>query len=496
MKPFLDQHARLHLDRVFDTYSHRTALVAPSGTFTFRDIQQDMARVIARLRGLGVGQGQLVGIHAPDSLIHIYLFLAAWVMGFTWVPLDPKAPPGKVPAGVNLDVIVFSGDTGIWPVRVISSEALYDPDTIRPNNTEPGNTEQDNTGPASISQPSLSPSGIPLDRECAVIFTSGSTGGPKGVVHTVGSFYYSALGSVEFFTLTPEDSWLISLPLFHVGGILVVLRTLLSGGTAILHESPGRPGPAILKYRPTFLSLVPTQLQRLLDMPEMTAALSVCRGILLGGAPCPGPLMEKALDTGIPVLATYGSTEACAMVTAVRPGAARPERFSSGRVLPYRKVMLAEDSRVVISGKTLFNHYIENGRPKKGVRDGKFYTQDLGTWDVTGNLIITGRRDLVFMSGGENIHPHEIENAMVETGLVQEAVVVPVDDPVFGRVPWAFVLSEIPLDPARIQSALKKKLPSYKIPKTILPLPPTAMEKGIKRDRNALEKTAAAMVKQ
>ena len=96
------------------------------------------------------------------------------------------------------------------------------PNQAIPNRTIPGRLR--------VSQPSLSPGGIPLDRECAIIFTSGSTGGPKGVVHTVGSFYYSALGSVEFFTLTPEDSWLISLPLFHVGGILVVLRTLLCGG--------------------------------------------------------------------------------------------------------------------------------------------------------------------------------------------------------------------------------------------------------------------------
>lgn len=471
--PFIDHHNRLNLKALFDAYGGAPALISKSQALSFNMVKAGLQRVIFNLENLGVKQGQLLCIHAPNSLDHIYLFLASWVMGFTYAALDPKAPLGKIPAGLKPDVVVSPGDAAPWPCPVISPHELH--------------------APAPAAPPPLS--AIPLDRECSVIFTSGSTGAPKGVVHTAGNFYYSALGSVEFFGLDHNDSWLVSLPLFHVGGMLIFIRTMLCGGIALMHDNPGDLAPAVLQSRPTILSVVPAQLQRLMDDPKTIKALAACKAILLGGAPCPAPLIEKALDADIPVLPTYGSTEACAMVTAVRPGSQRHEHFTAGKVLPYRKVSLADDGTIAIGGETLFKHYIVDGKPEHVLMDGEFRTADLGEWDPDGNLKITGRRDLVFISGGENINPAEIEKAMTETGLVLEAVVVPVDDDAFGQVPWAFALTEKELDQEQIKAAMKKILPSYKIPKKILPLAPGMGRRGVKRDRKALQKIAADTAK-
>ncbi|ACL03109.1 O-succinylbenzoate-CoA ligase [Desulfatibacillum aliphaticivorans] len=473
MPPFIDHNNRLDLEALLDAYGGAPALISKSQTLSFNVVKSGLQGVVSNLRTLGVRPGQLLCIHAPNSLDHIFLFLASWVMGFTYAALDPKAPAGKVPAGLQPDFLITPGDPAPWPCRMISPHDLHAP------------------APAA----STPLSAIPLDRECSVIFTSGSTGAPKGVVHTVGNFYYSALGSVEFFGLDQNDSWLVSLPLFHVGGMLIFIRTMLCGGTSLVHDNPGDLAPAVLQRRPTILSVVPAQLQRLLDDPKTRDALAACKAILLGGAPCPAPLVEKTLDAGIPVLPTYGSTEACAMVTAVRPGAQRQEHFTAGKVLPYRAVSLAHDGTVTIGGETLFKHYIVDGKPEHVLVDGKFRTADLGEWDGDGNLKITGRRDLVFISGGENINPAEIEKAMSETGLVLEAVVVPVEDDVFGQVPWAFALADKELDQDQIKKALKKILPSYKIPKKILPLTPGMGQKGVKRDRKALQKIAADTAK-
>ncbi|MBI9074925.1 MAG: AMP-binding protein [Desulfatibacillum sp.] len=471
MPPYLDHNNRLNLASLFSANQDRPALAAGSQILTYGDVQNGLERVVHNLERPGVQKNHVLAIHAPNSVDHIFLFLASWVMGFTYAALDPKGPPGKVLAGLQPDYIVTPGDPAPWKGRVISPDSLHE-----------------QAGKSIHFMDS-----IPLSQECSVIFTSGTTGEPKGVAHTVGAFYYSAMGTVEYFSLTPDDKWLVSLPLFHVGGMLIFIRTLLCGGMSIVHGDPGDLAPAISKWRPTVLSLVPTQLQRLMDIPEMNAPLAACKAILLGGAPCPGPLIEKALDAGVPIAPTYGSTEACAMVTAVKPESLRQEYFTAGRVLPYREVTLDRDGCVILGGETLFKHYIADGQVEEALKNGKFRTSDLGEWDSKGNLKILGRRDLVFISGGENINPLEIEKALVETGLVQEAVVAPVDDAVFGQVPWAFVLTQGPLDELKIRAALKKILPPYKVPKRILPLKASMGGKGVKRDRKALEKIARAM---
>ena len=465
------QGERLDIEAVFAAWSDRTALVAPGVNLDFAGLRDELARVIAVLEGLGAGPGGMVAVHLKNSPLNLYLLLAAWVMGFTLVNLDPKAPAGRVPAGIRPDFVV-SRETGAdWgAAQVIAPEAFA---AARPE-------------PAPLAP-------IPLDREATVVFTSGSTGPPKGVVHTLRNLYYSALGTNEFLKLRPGDRWLVSLPLFHVGGLLIFVRTFLAGAAAMMHDEPGRLTEALTAFRPSVISVVPTQLARLLESPETARRLAACRAVLLGGGPCPRHLVDKALDMGVPVLPTYGSTEACAMVTAVSPKAPRQDFHTAGKALPYRQIAVDQEGVILIGGRTLFSRYIAEGREIERARGGKFATSDLGTLDPAGNLTVLGRRDQVFISGGENINPNEIENALAETGLVEEAVVVPAPHREFGRVAWACVKVKGGLDEDAMKAALKKILPPYKIPKKFLPFPEGGPGEGMKRSRKELEILAAML---
>ena len=326
-----------------------------------------------------------------------------------------------------------------------------------------------------------------------MIFTSGSTGKPRGLVHTVGNYVYSALGTNEFIGLASSDRWLISLPLFHVGGALIWVRTLLAGGASILPGSFKNIGETITLHRPSVLSLVPAQLIRLLDDPEATAVCKSCRAILLGGAPSPAWLIAQALDLGLPIIPTYGSTEACAQVTGVALNSPRDAYATAGRPLAYRDVRIAADGSILLGGKTVFKRYLEDKKPDHIRADGYFKTADAGRLDDDGNLVCLGRTDGAFISGGENIHPFEIENHLLALENIAEAFVVPVDHREFGKVPWAFVATEVPLNEELIIAALKRSLPGYKIPKRIICLDSTDKKGKMKYSRDVLTALAAKM---
>ena len=460
----------IDIQAVFDAFANKAAYIHEGREVSYAGLSEELSGVVAILQDIGVSPGRMVALRQANSPLHLLFMLAAWVTGFTLVSLDPKAPPGRVPAGIRPDLVICCDTGADWGGAGVVSPEIFSRKPALPK-----------TGP-------FAP--VPLDREASVVFTSGSTGPPKGVVHTVGNLVYSALGTIEHLDMSPKDRWLVSLPLFHAGGILIPVRALLSGGAAIFHGDPGRLSEAILKQGPTIISLVPTQLLRLMESPEALRALSSMKAVLLGGGPCPAGIIDKALGAGIPIISTYGSTEACAMVTAASPGASRSELKTAGRAIRHRTLEIHQNGVIVLGGKTLFKHYISDGKVLPAVFHGKFTTSDLGRTDPDGNLTVLGRRDQVFISGGENINPFEIESAITGTGLAEEAVVVPVSHRLFGTVAWAFVKPVGAHDEEGLKCALLRVLPPYKIPKRILPFPEESGPGGLKRSRKGLEEAA------
>ncbi len=279
-----------------------------------------------------------------------------------------------------------------------------------------------------------------------LIRTSGSTGAPKIAVLSLENLIANAKGAIPTLDLRAADQWKLSLPLYHVGGIGIVMRCILARATIVLDDSPGI----------THLSCVPTHLYR------ATPIYKKLRCLLVGGAPIP--------NYPYPISATYGLTEMSSMVTL------------NGEVLPGRELSLADDGEILVKGPCLFQGYLGEEPPKDW-----FATGDLGRF-VRGKLEILGRKDWMFISGGENIQPEEIERELLFLPEVAEAVVMPKDDEEFGKRPIAFVRAQAPFDLHQMQTALSKRLPKYKIPIELHIVDEFPRKNDLKIDRKELLK--------
>ncbi len=257
-----------------------------------------------------------------------------------------------------------------------------------------------------------------------LLYTSGSTGNPKIAMLPLSCLVANAESAVSAVDLRPGDQWRLTLPLYHVGGIGIVIRSILARATIVLDDSPSV----------THLSYVPTQLYR------ATPVYKHLRCLLLGGA------QVNSYPAHLPVLTTYGLTEMASMVTL------------DGKVLPNRELKLAEDGEIWVKGPCLFQGYW--GEPPQ---TGWFPTRDLGRF-TNGKLEILGRKDWMFISGGENIQPEEIERELLAFPEVKEAAVIPLEDPEWGWRPVAILSVATPLSLEEMQSRLKKCLPKFKIP--------------------------------
>ncbi len=310
---------------------------------------------------------------------------------------------------------------------------------------------------------------ICLDAPLAVLHTSGTTAAPKPVVLTWGNFHASALGSAVALGLDPAERWLCPMPLVHVGGLSIPLRSSIYATTTVLHErfdtervlaelsDPAR--------RITLVSLVPTMLARLLDAGlERPPTL---RWALLGGGPIPPPLLARAEQAGVPVAPTYGMTEACSQIV------------TFGWPLPGTEVEITPDGEILVRGGTV--------APAAAADDGWLHTGDLGAFDAAGALTVTGRQADTIVSGGENVAPTEVEAVLLEHPAVIDAGVYARPDPEWGEAVIAAVVAQpgAAIDPSALREHCSARLAGYKVPKEVRlleVLPRTASGKLLRRE--------------
>jgi len=307
-----------------------------------------------------------------------------------------------------------------------------------------------------------------LEQPATLIFTSGSSGEPKEALHSYGNHYWNAVASNRNIPVYPGDRWLLSLPLYHVAGIGIVFRCLV-GGAAVAIPEPGQPlGHAIRQLGATHVSLVATQLHRLLDDKDGIAALAGLKAILLGGSAIPENLIRRACALGLPIHTSYGLTEMASQVTTTRTGDPLDALLTSGRPLADDTVAISEDGEILVRGKTLFQGYREGGTVAPPLTpDGWFATGDVGRVDAEGCITVIGRKDNLFIVGGENVQPEAIERALCRVEHVAEAVVVPISDDEFGCLPVAFVRNEAGamLDADGLREYLAGELPHHAVPR-------------------------------
>ncbi|WP_196298337.1 o-succinylbenzoate--CoA ligase [Vibrio fluvialis] len=316
------------------------------------------------------------------------------------------------------------------------------------------------------------------DNLATLIFTSGSTGTPKAVAHTHAQHLASAQGLLAEFEFQSDDTWLLSLPLYHVSGLAIIYRWLAAG--ACLKIGGGQLAQDIEGV--THASLVPTQLKRLLDSGQKLTLTHV----LLGGSHIPLTLAQQAAELGIETWLGYGMTEAASTVTAKQVDG----QAGAGHVLAHRAVRV-EEQRIYIGGDTLASGYYRQGLLHPFTDDqGWFDSKDLGYFDQD-QLVIIGRADNLFISGGENIHCEEIESVLNRHPHVQLAMVIPVEDEEFGARSVAVVQSSAPFSDELGNEWCEGQLEKFKWPVAYFDMPDELTESGIKVSRQALKQWLA-----
>lgn len=289
------------------------------------------------------------------------------------------------------------------------------------------------------------------DTHATYLFTSGTSAKPKIACHSIGNHYYSALGSNAYMQIDQSSRYLLSLPIYHIAGIGILFRTFLAGGTLVLSNN-------YEQEKITHLSFVPTQLYRFLKQTPKNSL----KHILLGGQNLSFSLIKKARQHGYKVYPTYGMTEMSSQITTQY----EPHNFSVGHALPFREIMIEKDNEILVRGKTLFQGYLNSKNavcPPK-LKEGWFSTQDLGTYSCRSGLKILGRKDRLFISGGENIHPEEIENLLLSIKGIDIAKVVPIPDKEFGFRPIAYIKGNKSHEKKELKLLLSSFLPNFKIP--------------------------------
>jgi o-succinylbenzoate---CoA ligase len=454
------------------------AFLDEDGKLTFGEFEQRVDGAAAYLAAAGVGEGDHVGVWMPRHWRTAAVVMALMRRGGVACLLSRRLPGPALRSALHaagcVALLTDDGsaptacDVPVWPAAHMVTTPVA---PVRGRDTRT----------------------LSLQQPATLIWTSGTGGHPKAVLHTAGNHYYSALGSNRNLRVRSGDRWLLSLPLYHVGGLGILWRCLLAGAAVAIPPEELPLPDAVARYRPTHLSLVPTQLLRLLRERETWQPDRDPRAILLGGAPASEALLARAARAGWPVHCSYGLTEMCSQVATAAVPLTPESHPDCGTVLRHRELQLGADGEILVRGQTRFAGYWtpDGGLETPFDAQGWFATGDLGDLDGEGRLRVLGRKDNQFISGGENIHPEEIERALCAMAGVEEAVVVPVDHAEYGRRPVAFVRTRAGaggLD--QLPHLLAGVLPRFKIPDAFYPWPDAEMPPDAKPDRQMLKRIA------
>jgi len=450
-------------------FADTPALVAPHIELSWSEVGHIVASIAADCRAQGVREGDRICLTGSNSVEYVLMILGIIEARAVACPLSTR-----LPHSTQQNLITRLGARRI-DVESVDLER-YRADTLHGLSVE-----------WAIDQPST------------ILFTSGSTGEPKAVVLSIGNHYYSAQGANENIPFGVRNRWLVTLPFYHVGGLAIIFRAILNGGTIAVPEHGYDLLDAISRLDVTHLSLVPTQLHRLLQADKnLTFVMPRLAAVLIGGSSTSPLLIDAALEAGLPLHTSYGLTEMASQVCTTKASDPAPRIFTSGRILNSRELRLASDDEILVRGRTRFlGYYHEDGMQTPVDADGWFATGDIGRLDPDGYLTVRGRKDNMFISGGENIHPEEIESVLGRLPDIESAVVVSVPDDEFGGRPAAFVqvAEDTPFDPIRYVVFLERFLPRFKIPDEFFPWPADAGADSMKHDRKWFAQRAAALIR-
>ena len=440
----------------------RTAVLdAETGeSWRYDALNEDVSALAARLAGLGLGPGDRLGLIARTSVDAVRAVHAAWRRGLRLVPLDVRLAADELVGRVercDLDGVACTTETATLAAPVADCPVVSvgggdpSPEAVRPL--------------ASVAPATMAPATWRSDDPALALFTSGTTGVPKAVE--------------------------LCLPIYHMGGLAPVFRTTVYGTALVVQASPDgfeadAVAAAAVDHDVTGLSLVPTQLRRILeagaegdDRPGLADSV---RTVLLGGAPASRVLIDRCEREGVPVHPTYGLTETASQVATARPEQAFEHPGTVGQPLVGTSVTVVDDDlsplpagetgEIVVAGPTVTPGYVDDPAANRtafcehGLRTG-----DVGRLDEDGRLWVTGRLDDRIVTGGENVQPARVVDALTDHPAVADAAVVGLADPEWGERVAALVVVDADGRPGLAVDDLREhcrgRLADYAVPKTI-----------------------------
>ena len=463
-------------------------LIAADGrSLTYRALDATVERAADRLRDhLGPRPGSPDGVDRPriaiaaaPTLPFVVGLFATWRVGARAVPLDADAPAAQLRGRLDhLDPRVLVGDLA-YPGDNESAVAV-EIDTLVDGIPQDSEGDRPGSVGAGPTQDGDHESGWAPTDPALCLFTSGTSGEPKGVRLSHRNLVASAAGSAYRLGLDPADRWLDCLPPNHMGGLAPIVRATCYGTTVVLQKSfdATATGRAMAAHDVTGISLVPTQLRRLLDAGWTPP--DFLRFVLLGGAPAGPDLLADCAAAGVPVCPTYGTTETASQIATATPGAVEGPREAVGSPLVVADVTIVdpadgqpvpsgETGELVVDGPIVTPGYLDEEATAAVMGEFGLHTGDLATRDEAGRLTIHGRLDDAIQTGGETVHPARVTRALRALPGVADAAVVGIPDREWGERVAALVVPAAgeAVAESAIREAIRDGLADYEVPKTI-----------------------------
>jgi len=430
-----------------------TQLAVHYGTtqWNFTQLDHEASRLARQFASIGVHEGSRVALLAFNSLHFVTCVHALTRLGAILVPLNIRLTVDELCwqlHDAHATLLVHDTEHATIAVQVVENTPQIPRATFTP-------IEGDSDVLVLSSLPEVQVAlrtSIDLQATQAIMYTSGTTGNPKGAIITFGMQWWNAIGSALNLGHQPDDCWLACMPLFHIGGLSILMRGVIYQISVIVQQKfdPVAVNQAILEQHITIISVVAVMLQRMLTTLEVQKAVypSTLRCVLLGGGPAPQPLLAACAAHNIPVVQTYGMTETCSQAVTLAPADALRKLGSAGRPLSSVQLRIMHDEEeakvgeageIQLKGPTITPGYAD--RPEataKAFQDGWLATGDIGYLDAEGYLYMLDRRSDLIISGGENVYPAEIESVLLSHPAVAEAGVCGQPDAQWGQVPIAF----------------------------------------------------------
>lgn len=442
-------------------YARRPARCTANTSQDFATLYRGTCQRAAFYRRAGVRSQRMMAVVTRDATAltnAIYLGLA---LGTPVFPLDPRREDAArllTEAGVSQGI----ADAGLVD-RLPTHIPWYPADAL----SEP--PEALGGGLAADACP------LAADAVHIVLATSGTEGRARAVMLSGAAIAASVRRSIRWLTLGAGDRWLACLPMHHVGGMAIVLRTLCAGAGIVVHNGfePAAVWDDVVRRRITHLSLVPAMLWRLLEHGGDRPPPPTLRCVLLGGSGASEQVIERALAARWPIWVSYGMTETCSHIALARVGREHWRPGHVGTVLPGVRVELVDESgrpvsgvgRLRVSGPMLMAGYATgDGIRGEGLNSaGAFLSADLGAIDRAGALQVVGRADDMLVSGGRNVHPCEVEHRLLGCPGVEDVAVSGRTDPVWGDVLVALVVGAV--ETRELDRWCRDNLPSSERPR-------------------------------